>query len=98
MIAILRFHPLACRAQCAWMPAMGRSALVTAGARGLGGAISRHLAERGWSVIIHHHQSSEPAEALASAIGAAGGRTRLIAADLAGREGREALIGALAGE
>ena len=48
---------------------MGKRALVTGGARGIGAEITRALAEAGWSVVIHYHTSKERAMALAEETG-----------------------------
>lgn len=71
---------------------MERWALVTAGAQGLGQAISRHLIERGYSVIVHHHSSRAGAEALSDAARVAGVSVVPIAADLSTGAGREGLM------
>ncbi|MGM0381252.1 MAG: SDR family NAD(P)-dependent oxidoreductase, partial [bacterium] len=39
-----------------------KKALVTGGARGIGAAISKHLLDNGWQVLIHYHSSTEQAE------------------------------------
>lgn len=44
---------------------MGKTALVTGGAGGIGSAICRALAADGWHVAIAYHHSAEAAEALA---------------------------------
>ena len=47
---------------------MGKTALVTGGAGGIGSAICRALAEDGWHVAVGCHNSLEAAEALAEEI------------------------------
>jgi len=47
-----------------------KKALVTGGARGIGAAISRALANSGWDVVIHYHKSEPEARALAQELGA----------------------------
>lgn len=69
---------------------MTRWALVTAGAQGLGGALSRHLLQRGYHVIIHYYTSAEYAASLQRDFGAA--RVLTVAADLAVPEGRSTLV------
>lgn len=56
-----------------------RTAIVTGGARRIGAAIVRALAEDGWTVLIHCHESRDEAEALAKEIGTA----KVAVADLA---------------
>jgi pteridine reductase len=46
------------------LPLAGQTALITGGARRLGAAIARTLHAAGANVVIHHHQSAAPAEAL----------------------------------
>ena len=46
------------------MKLKGKRALVTAGAQGIGLAISRALAAEGCDLFVHYHSSREPAEAL----------------------------------
>jgi len=69
---------------------MTRWALVTAGAQGLGAALSRHLLEQGYGVVVHYHSSAAGAEALKQAFG----DTQVVtaAADLATPDGRLSLI------
>ncbi len=63
-----------------------KSVLVTGGAKRLGAAISRRLAQGGWKVVVHYRGSAREADALAAEIGAL-----TIAADLADPEAAEAL-------
>jgi 3-oxoacyl-[acyl-carrier protein] reductase len=69
-----------------------RWALVTGGAGGLGEAISRHLAARGYGVLIHCHRSVLSAGAIADDVRRAGGRAEVLAADLASAVERASLI------
>ena len=48
---------------------MGKTALVTGGAGGIGSAICRALAADGWHVAVAYHHSAKAAEALAKEIG-----------------------------
>jgi NAD(P)-dependent dehydrogenase (short-subunit alcohol dehydrogenase family) len=64
-------------------PLVPRAALVTGGARRIGRALSLSLAEAGYAVAIHHHQSRKEADALAAEIARAGGKAVALAADLA---------------
>lgn len=69
-----------------------KTALVTGGARRIGAAIVRDLAENGYDVAIHASASTESADKIRREILAAGGRASVVTADLIGAEGREALI------
>jgi len=59
-----------------------RSALITGAAKRLGRAIALAMAEQGWDIAIHYHQSRDAAEATAAEIRARGRRAWLIQADL----------------
>jgi len=71
---------------------MDRVALVTGGARRLGGVISRTLAQAGYFVVIHHGSSAAEAAAVAADIRAAGGACGTLQADLADRAAIAALM------
>lgn len=58
-------------------------AVVTGGAKRIGRAIVEALADAGWAVAIHCNTSQPEAESLAVEIQRRGGRTAVIAADLA---------------
>jgi pteridine reductase len=60
----------------------GRTALVTGGAIRVGRALSLGLAAAGARVVIHHHSSTDEAEALAAEIRASGGEAATVQADL----------------
>jgi NAD(P)-dependent dehydrogenase (short-subunit alcohol dehydrogenase family) len=70
-----------------------RTAIVTGGAKRIGAAISRALAEDGWHVLIHCHDSQEEARALAAELGDAS----VVAADLALPDAAAAIVSALDG-
>ena len=70
-----------------------RTAIVTGGAKRIGAALCRALAEDGWHLLIHCRNSTSEAEALAGELGHA----RIAAADLADPEAADTIIGALAG-
>jgi NAD(P)-dependent dehydrogenase (short-subunit alcohol dehydrogenase family) len=57
--------------------------LVTGGARGIGAAIARLAAQRGYAVAIGYASARERAEAIATEIVAHGGRATAIAGDVA---------------
>lgn len=71
--------------------AVPRAALVTGGARRIGRALSLALADQGYAVAIHHHDSKKDAEALVAQIIRAGGKAVALAADFAD----EAAVGEL---
>lgn len=60
----------------------GKCALVTAGAQGIGLAISRHLLAAGCDVFVHYHRSAAAARALQAEAGALGRRCGSAAGDL----------------
>jgi 3-oxoacyl-[acyl-carrier protein] reductase len=64
------------------MKLKGKRALVTAGAQGIGLAISRELAAGGCDVFVHFHTSREAAEMLCEELNAAGVRAGCAAGDL----------------
>jgi NAD(P)-dependent dehydrogenase (short-subunit alcohol dehydrogenase family) len=59
-----------------------RTALITGAGRRIGAAIALALARAGYDVVLHAHNSREDAERLAAAINGAGGRARVVLADL----------------
>lgn len=73
-------------------PPVPQAALVTGGARRIGRALVLALAEAGFAVVIHHHQSGAEARALAAEIGRAGGKAVALAADLADERAVERLL------
>jgi NAD(P)-dependent dehydrogenase (short-subunit alcohol dehydrogenase family) len=71
-----------------------RVALVTGGARRIGAAVVRGLAQAGYAVAIHAHRSGEEAEALRAEIEAADGRAAVLITDLADHDAVTHLVGA----
>jgi len=71
-------------------------ALVTGGARRIGAAIVRRLAQAGYRVVIHVNRSRESADALCEDIVAAGGQAAVCVADLARVDDVGALVAAAA--
>lgn len=69
-----------------------RTAIVTGGAKRIGAALARALAEDGWHVLIHCNRSRDEAEALAREIGGS-----VVAAELADPGAAETIMAALAG-
>lgn len=70
-----------------------RTAIVTGGAKRIGGAICRALADDGWHVLIHCNASRAEAEALAASLPHAS----VVAADLADPAAAESIMAATAG-
>ncbi|MBI5693815.1 MAG: SDR family oxidoreductase [Verrucomicrobia bacterium] len=71
---------------------LGKRALVTAGAQGIGLAISRHLLQAGCDVFVHYRSSAEAARALASEAAALGRRAGCANADLTETREGERLV------
>ena len=71
---------------------LGKRALVTAGAQGIGLAISRHLLAAGCDVFVHYHTSAAGAQALAAEAAALDRRCAGAAADLTSTEGCNPLV------
>lgn len=69
-----------------------RAVLVTGGAKRIGGAIVRALAEDGWTVLLHHHASEAEAQRLARELEQEGHRCLPIQADLAKPDEVDALV------
>ena len=74
-----------------------RTALVTGAGRRIGAVIALALARAGYGVVLHAHHSREDAERLAGAINGAGGRARIVLADLADHEAVRGIISAAFG-
>lgn len=71
---------------------LGKRALVTAGAQGIGLAISRQLLAAGCDVFVHYHQSAEGAKTLAVEATKLGRRFGSASADLTSTEGCNPLV------
>jgi 3-oxoacyl-[acyl-carrier protein] reductase len=71
---------------------------VTGGSRGIGAAIARVLASDGWEVAINYRADRAGAEAVASEIGASGGRAVALAGDVADPATPDALFEAAEAE
>jgi NAD(P)-dependent dehydrogenase (short-subunit alcohol dehydrogenase family) len=69
-----------------------RGILVTGGAKRIGSEICRHMAARGWHVLVHYNSSSAAAAALVTSINGEGGRADMIQADLRSVDDGTALI------
>lgn len=70
-----------------------RTAIVTGGAKRIGGAITRALVADGWHVLIHCNSSRAEAETLAAELGHAS----VVAADLADPQAADLVMAACAG-
>ena len=71
---------------------LGKRALVTAGAQGIGHAISSHLLRAGCDVFVHYRTSSEGARTLAAEAATLGRRFSSASADLTTSEESNALV------
>jgi 3-oxoacyl-[acyl-carrier protein] reductase len=71
---------------------LGKRALVTAGAQGIGLAISRQLLAAGCDVFVHYHRSAEGAATLAAEAATLGRRFSSASADLTSTEGCNPLV------
>ena len=73
---------------------LGKRALVTAGAQGIGLAISRHLLAAGCDVFVHYRSSAEGARSLEAEAADRARRYAHASADLTTATGGEELVGA----
>ena len=71
---------------------LGKRALVTAGAQGIGLAISQHLLVAGCDVFVHYHRSASSAKALEAEAKKLGRRCASATADLTSTEGCDPLV------
>lgn len=71
---------------------MGKSALVTGGAKRLGRAMVLHLARRGFNVAIHYSSSADAAKETAIAAAAFGVKAVTVHADLLNQSDTETLV------
>lgn len=70
-----------------------KTAIVTGGAKRIGAALARGLAEDGWQLLLHCHRSRAEADALAAELGHA----RVVAADLSDPGAADTILAALDG-
>ena len=70
----------------------GKIAIVTGASRGIGRAIAEMLAAEGATVVVNYQSNAEAAEAVVSAITAAGGRALAVRADVSDTAAAEGLI------
>jgi NAD(P)-dependent dehydrogenase (short-subunit alcohol dehydrogenase family) len=66
--------------------------LVTGGGRGIGAAVCRLAAARGWAVTVNYHRDAAAAEATADAVRAAGTDALAVAGDVASEADTAALF------
>jgi 3-oxoacyl-[acyl-carrier protein] reductase len=71
---------------------LGKRALVTAGAQGIGFAISQQLLQAGCDVVVHYHRSADAARTLAAEAKTLQRRCAVISADLTETEECERLV------
>jgi NAD(P)-dependent dehydrogenase (short-subunit alcohol dehydrogenase family) len=81
------------RFEIAAMPSNGEFALVTGAGRRIGRDIALRLAREGYRIALHARRSGEDARAVAAEIAAAGGRSAIVAADLADPTEAMGLVG-----
>ena len=74
------------------LPLVGRGALVTGGARRLGGALSLALAQAGADVAVNYHQSEADAQAVVAEAQALGRRAVALRADVGQVEAARGLV------
>ncbi len=72
---------------------LGKRALITAGAQGIGFAISQHLLRAGCDVFVHYHSSAEGAQKLEREAATLGRRCASASADLTRTEACDQLVG-----
>jgi NAD(P)-dependent dehydrogenase (short-subunit alcohol dehydrogenase family) len=73
-------------------PPLPRAALVTGGGQRIGRALALALAEDGFAVAVHYHQSQAAAERVVAAIRGRGGEALALGADLADEAAVHALV------
>jgi NAD(P)-dependent dehydrogenase (short-subunit alcohol dehydrogenase family) len=66
--------------------------LLVTGAKRLGGFVALSAAARGWSIVIHHHESADDAEKLALQVRETGVDAAVVQADFANGEDVEQLV------
>lgn len=69
----------------------GKTAIVTGGARGIGRAVSLHLAARGAAVAVNYRTRADAANAVVESIRSNGGRAIAVRADVSDKQAVETL-------
>ncbi|GHC68706.1 SDR family oxidoreductase [Limoniibacter endophyticus] len=77
---------------------VSKIALITGGARRVGRAIAQDLAQNGFSVAIHHHDSQEDAESIAEIARSFGVQAATVSGDLSDRSQYERIIAETVGK
>ncbi len=72
---------------------LGKRAFITAGAQGIGLAISRHLLRAGCELVVHYRSSAEAARALSAEAARAGQRCLVVTGDLTTTEACDRVVG-----
>jgi NAD(P)-dependent dehydrogenase (short-subunit alcohol dehydrogenase family) len=67
-------------------------AIVTGASRGIGRGIATALGQRGWSVVINYRGNADAAQQCADAVMGAGGRARVVQANIGVAGERETLV------
>lgn len=74
-----------------------QTAIVTGGAKRIGGAFAQALAEDGWDLVLHCNTSRDEADAHARTLRGLGAKVAVVAADLADPAAAEAIVAAADG-
>jgi len=75
-----------------------KSALITGAAQRIGRAIALDLADKGWNIVIHCHNSVEAAGRLATEIESLGSKAIVVQCDLSSSDAAEIIFSRIAGE